>query len=74
MRIHELLLKNFGKFTDRRIIVSEGIQILYGENESGKSTVHTFIKAMLFGLGAPQWEIHSPYMSRGRIRIIILEG
>lgn len=50
MRIHELLLKNFGKFTDRRIIVSEGIQILYGENESGKSTVHTFIKAMLFGL------------------------
>lgn len=50
MRIRELLLKNFGKFTDREIIVSEGIHILYGENESGKSTVHTFIKAMLFGL------------------------
>ena len=42
MRIRELLLKNFGKFTDREIIVSEGIHILYGENESGKSTVRQY--------------------------------
>ena len=50
MRICELILKNFGKFTGRSISLSDGIHILYGENESGKSTVHTFIKGMLFGL------------------------
>ncbi len=50
MRIKELLLKNFGKFTDRKIMLSEGIHIIYGENESGKSTIHTFIRSMLFGM------------------------
>lgn len=50
MKICELLLRNFGKFSDKRIELSDGIQILYGENESGKSTIHTFIKSMLFGM------------------------
>lgn len=50
MKICELLLRNFGKFADRKISLSEGIHILYGENESGKSTIHTFIKGMLFGM------------------------
>ena len=50
MKICELLLRNFGKFSDTSIEFSDGIQILYGENESGKSTIHTFIKGMLFGM------------------------
>lgn len=50
MKICELLLRNFGKFSGRSMQFSEGIQILYGENESGKSTIHTFIKGMLFGM------------------------
>lgn len=50
MRICELLIRNFGKFTDKRISLSEGIQLIYGENESGKSTIHSFIKGMLFGM------------------------
>ena len=28
----------------------EGINLIYGENESGKTTLHTFVKSMLFGL------------------------
>lgn len=28
----------------------DGINLIYGENESGKTTLHTFIKSMLFGL------------------------
>ena len=50
MRIQELQLKNFGKFSDRCIRTGDGINILYGENESGKSTLHTFIKGMLYGI------------------------
>ncbi len=50
MKILELGIRNFGKLSDRQIELSEGINLIYGENESGKSTVHTFIKAMLFGM------------------------
>lgn len=50
MQIKELLLRHFGKFTDKPVRFSEGINLIYGENESGKSTIHTFLKAMFFGM------------------------
>ena len=50
MKIKELRLKNFGKFTNKEIHFSDGMNVIYGENESGKSTLYTFIRAMLFGL------------------------
>lgn len=50
MRIREIWMKNFGRFADRRITVNDGIQLFYGENEAGKSTIHTFLKGMLFGM------------------------
>lgn len=43
MRILEIQMKNFGKFSDRRICFHEGVNILYGKNEAGKSTVHAFL-------------------------------
>ncbi len=49
MKIHELHLTAFGKFKDKKISFSEGINYIYGENEAGKSTVMAFIKAMLYG-------------------------
>lgn len=50
MVIRELILKNFGKFQNWSFRLEEGINIVYGENESGKSTLHAFIQCMLFGL------------------------
>lgn len=50
MKIRELRLKNFGKFTDKEIRFSDGLNIIYGKNESGKSTIHAFIRGMLFGM------------------------
>lgn len=50
MRIKELTIKNFGKLSDFHLELGDGLQIFYGENESGKSTIHTFIRAMLFGM------------------------
>lgn len=50
MKLLELRIRNFGKLTDKNIELSDGINLIYGENESGKSTVHTFVKGMLFGL------------------------
>lgn len=50
MKILEMTIRNFGKLSNRKIELSDGINIIYGENESGKSTIHTFIRAMFFGL------------------------
>ncbi len=50
MVITELYIKNFGKFTEEHFRLYDGVQVIYGENEFGKSTIHAFIRAMLFGL------------------------
>jgi uncharacterized protein YhaN len=50
MVIRELYMKNFGKFHNTRILLQNGINIIYGENEVGKSTIHAFIRGMLFGI------------------------
>ena len=50
MKFLELHLKGFGKFHDRTISFTDGINVIYGKNEAGKSTMHTFIRGMLFGI------------------------
>lgn len=50
MKILEIYMKNFGKFSDRRIFFHDGINLLYGKNEAGKSTIYAFLRAMLFGI------------------------
>lgn len=50
MVIRRLKIKNFGKIRDKDIELSPGLNVLYGENESGKTTTHTFIRSMLYGV------------------------
>lgn len=50
MIIRELYIKNFGKLSEKRIVFPEGICVISGENEYGKTTIHAFIRAMLFGM------------------------
>lgn len=50
MKILRLELRNFGKFQNKTLELGDGIQVFYGENESGKTTIHTFIRSMLFGM------------------------
>lgn len=52
MRITELELINFGKFSDYKIDLKDGLNIIYGDNEAGKSTVALFIKLMLYGISS----------------------
>lgn len=51
MKIKELNISEFGCLKNKRIAFGEKMNIIYGENESGKSTVLLFIKFMLYGLG-----------------------
>lgn len=50
MVIRELYIRKFGKLSDRHFYLDKGVQIISGENEFGKTTLHAFIRAMLFGL------------------------
>ena len=50
MKLLELHINGFGKIHDRTISFSDGINVIYGRNEAGKSTLHTFIRGMLFGM------------------------
>lgn len=50
MEILELNLKHFGKFTDYKLPLHAGINVISGGNETGKTTLHAFIRAMFYGL------------------------
>lgn len=63
-------VNGFGKITEKEIELNRNLNIVYGSNESGKSTIQAFIKAMLFGLGKnlkagiPEKERFRPWKSR----------
>ena len=50
MRIEQLQIGGFGRLQQREIRLQEGVTVLYGRNEAGKSTTLQFIRAMLFGI------------------------
>ena len=52
MKIRELYIAEFGGIKNQKIVfdTEQGLNIIYGENESGKSTIFLFIKFMLYGL------------------------
>lgn len=56
MKLKELKLIGFGKFNNKSIELAEGINIIYGENEAGKTTLHNFINGMFYGFLRPNIE------------------
>ncbi|MTI49630.1 MAG: hypothetical protein FH761_17500 [Firmicutes bacterium] len=53
MKFNKLGLTAFGKFNNKAIELKEGINLIYGDNESGKTTIHRFIEGMLYGFFKP---------------------
>lgn len=48
MRILRARIGSFGNLRDREVEFSPGLNVVYGENEAGKSTLRTFITNTLF--------------------------
>lgn len=81
MLIDELMIDNFGKLNNTDIKLEPGFNVIYGENESGKSTAFGFIKAMLFGvnrsrsrnIAADEYTFYEPWVNKnfyeGKMRI-----
>ncbi|GGA47721.1 ATP-binding protein [Psychrobacillus lasiicapitis] len=75
MKIEKLHIYGFGKHEHVEISLMNGINIFYGENEAGKSTIQQFILHILFGF--PQknaqllrYEPKSGAMYGGKIHLI----
>ena len=64
MEILELELQHFGKFLDHRVRLHEGINVISGGNETGKTTIYAFIRAMFFGIETGRGENGEEYRRR----------
>ena len=49
MKINRVYIKNFGGISDREYILSDRLNVIFGENESGKSTFLSFIRFVFYG-------------------------
>ena len=49
MIIEKILIKSFGRLNDMTLEFSDRVNVIEGENESGKSTIAAFIRYMLYG-------------------------
>lgn len=54
MYIKKLTLSHFGKFHKKEVTFGPGINVIYGENEAGKSTIHSFMRGIFFGIDKPR--------------------
>lgn len=50
MKIRKVQINGFGNIENKVIDFSDGINLIYGENEAGKSTLVNFIKCVFYGV------------------------
>ena len=50
MKIDNFKINNYGKIENREVILKNGINIIKGYNEAGKSTILSFLNSMLYGI------------------------
>ena len=50
MQINKIKINNYGKLKEKEIQLKNGINIIYGKNEAGKSTLLNFISNSFYGI------------------------
>ena len=50
MKINKLKINSYGKIKDKEIDLDEKVNVIYGKNESGKSTLLKFIINSFYGI------------------------
>ena len=50
MKIKEIKINNYGNLKNKEINLENKINIIYGKNESGKSTLLNYIKNIFYGI------------------------
>ena len=58
MKLKTIYIENFGKLKNFKLDLKPGLNIIYGSNESGKTTVMNFIKMMFYGTAGKSSDIN----------------
>lgn len=75
MRICEIKIGQFGAIKNKDISLHAGINLIMGDNESGKSTLCAFIKFVLYGFASPEErKKHTSLLSGRSEGALIVEG
>ena len=61
MKITEINIHCFGRLRHFVLRPTDGVNLVYGENESGKTTVMAFLKAMLYGMDSETRRRYEPW-------------
>ena len=68
MRLHRLELASYGAFSKRSIDIGPGLTVVYGPNESGKSTLRHAIGDVLWGV-QPRLHPYAFLVSPAQLRL-----
>ncbi|WP_124059401.1 ATP-binding protein [Vaginisenegalia massiliensis] len=60
MKIKTLDIYGYGKWVNQRFELKDQLQLFYGQNEAGKSTLQSFIRSMLFGFPTKRKKVNQP--------------
>ena len=81
MKINNLKINGFGKIENKEIKLSDNINLIYGENEAGKTTLLKFISGMFYGISKnknkkeiPDYEKYKPWKAEeysGKIEYVL---
>jgi uncharacterized protein YhaN len=79
MRIERIELDGFGRFHDAHWELSEGLTVLLGANEAGKTTLLNAVRALLFGFessrdGRAWYPALAGGRRGGRLRLLTAQG
>ena len=78
MKLVGLEVEGFGKFIDERFTFDPGLNVVFGENESGKSTLANAVVACLYGVGRKEerdsWRPWSGTRYAARLRYVLGDG
>ncbi len=75
------MLSSFGKFQNKELNLTQGLNIIYGDNEAGKSTLHKFIEGMFYGFYKPyaksrrtteDYESYLPWYNKSQFQGILI--
>lgn len=50
MYLNKLLLKDFGKFNNKELVLKPGLNVVYATKEGGKTTLRDFVVSMFYGI------------------------
>ncbi|MFT8702988.1 MAG: AAA family ATPase [Oenococcus oeni] len=64
MEIKRIHISGFGKFSDFNLDFKNDLQVIYGQNEAGKSTLRQFITGVLFGFAQNKRQSSNLYEPR----------